>query len=118
MTIENHIGLGKTIGWITFALGTLIFLNYYLNSNSSIIYFGISYTIFAGLINLGFFISILIRKSEIKTKGISYLIKLAVFNLLSMITYSYLAITLMNTMRITFLNKNASAIPTKPPNHL
>lgn len=110
MTIENHIGLGKTIGWLTFVLGTLLFLNYYLNSNSSILFLGYGYIIFAVLINIGVFISILIRKSEIKIKGIFYLLKLASFNLFTLITYCYLAITLMNTMRITFLNKNSSAI--------
>lgn len=106
MTTERHIKLGRQTALISFLLGTGIFGLYFLTSSFELLLVGYGFIALTGLINIGILISILIKagKDEDNRKKLLTTCGLMLLNIPVMIFYCWIAIVLLNTMRITFTN--------------
>ena len=106
MTSDHYIKIGKQTALVTSLIGTGIFCIYFQTDSFALLVWGYIFILLAGIINLGIFISILLkaykdknnRKHLLTTGGIMLLnIPLAMIYFLGV---SFL----LDTMRITFTN--------------
>jgi len=112
MSTDNYIKAGRITALISFLLGTLIFGLYYLTSEGGVLFMGYGYILVAGIINLAALFVILAkaindnenRKRLLMTSG------LILVNIPVMVLYCWFAIVLLNTMRITFMNKTGTKL--------
>jgi hypothetical protein len=112
MTTERHIKLGQQTALISFLLGTVIFGLYFLTSSFELLFVGYGFIALTGLINIGILISILLkankdienRKKLLTTSGLMLL------NIPLMLFYCWVAIVLLDTMRITFANSTQTTL--------
>jgi hypothetical protein len=106
MTTERHIKLGRQTALISFLLGTSIFGLYFLTSSFVLLFIGYSFIASAGLINTGILISILLKANKDKDdrKKLLTTSGLMLLNIPVMLFYCWVAIALLDTMRITFTN--------------
>ena len=112
MTTERHIKLGRQTALISFLLGTVIFGLYFLTSSFELLFVGYGFIALTGLINIGILISILLkankdienRKKLLTTSGLMLL------NIPLMLFYCWVAIVLLDTMRITFTNSTQTTL--------
>ncbi|MDQ3111930.1 MAG: hypothetical protein M3R17_18745 [Bacteroidota bacterium] len=106
MINEQYIKQGKFIALISFLSGTFIFGAFFLTSEFKLLFVGYVFIAVATVINLGFLVAILIKvlhnKAQIK-KALATC-GLMLLNIPVTLFYCWIAITLMNTMRITFIN--------------
>jgi hypothetical protein len=112
MTTERHIKLGRQTALISFLLGTAIFGLYFLSSSFELLFLGYGFTALTGLINVGVLISILVKASKDKDNR-TKLFKtcgLMLLNIPVMIFYCWVAIILLNIMRITFINSTQTTL--------
>lgn len=112
MTSKQHLKLGRLTALITFLLGTAIFGCYFLTSASELLFLGYLFIVLAGLINIGVLISILIRaKEDNAVKKNSFTTSaIMLVNIPTMIFYCWISMTLLNTMRITFINETGNTV--------
>lgn len=112
MKTSRHIKIGRQTALISFLLGTVIFALYFLTSSFELLFVGYGFIALTGLINIGIFIFILFkakkdtdnRKRLLKTCGLMLL------NIPIMIFYCWVAIILLDTMRITFTNSTQTTL--------
>jgi hypothetical protein len=108
--MTNKIGLFTAL--ISFLIGTILLIIFYLTNSTSITIYGMIFIAVAGIINLGVFVKVLInlinekenRKKYILTSGIMLL------NIPIVILYFYIVMFLMSTMRITFINETGTKL--------
>lgn len=112
MTTDRHIKLGRTTALISFLLGTVIFGLYYLTSAFELLFVGYGFIALIGLINIGILIAILIkaRKDNENRRRLLRTCGLMILNIPVMITYCWVAIILLGTMRITFTNDTGTEL--------
>ena len=93
-------------------LGTSIFGLYFLTSSFELLFLGYGFIALIGLINLGVLISILIKASKDKDNRTKLLATcgLMLLNIPIMLFYCWVAIILLNTMRITFTNSTPTTL--------
>jgi hypothetical protein len=112
MMTERHIKLGRQTALISFLLGTAIFGLYFLTAAFELLFLGYGFIALTGLINLGVLISILVKANNEKANR-TKLIKtcgLMLLNIPVMLFYCWVAIILLNTMRITFTNSTQTIL--------
>jgi hypothetical protein len=112
MTTERHIKLGRLTALISFLLGTIIFGLYFLTSSTNFLFLGYGFIVLTGLINMGILIFILVKARRDKDNGKKLLTTcgLMLLNIPVMFFYCWVAIVLLNTMRITFTNYTLSTL--------
>ncbi|PZP51996.1 MAG: hypothetical protein DI598_01780 [Pseudopedobacter saltans] len=93
-------------------LGTGIFGLYFLTSSFELLFVGYGFIALTGLINLGVLISILIKTSKDKDNRTKLFTTcgLMLLNIPIMLFYCWVAIILLNTMRITFTNSTHTTL--------
>ena len=106
MKTEWHIKFGLQTTLFSFLLGTSIFVLYFLTSSSELLLIGYLFIAFAGLINIGVLILILVKayKDKDNRKKLLTTCGIMLLNVPVMLVYSWIVIILLNTMRITFTN--------------
>lgn len=110
MTTERHIKLGRQTALISFLLGTVIFGLYFLTSSWELLFVGYAFIALAGLINLGILISILLKANKDNRKKLLTTCGLMLLNIPVMLFYCWVAIILLDTMRITFTNSTQTTL--------
>jgi len=112
MNTDDYIKTGRLTAVISFALGTLLFISYYLTSAGSLLFMGYGYIAMAGVINLVLLLIILVRAITDKENRKKLLITsgLMLGNIPVMLVYCWFAIVLLNTMRITFINRTEARL--------
>lgn len=110
MTTKRHLKLGQLTALVSFLVGTLIFILYYLTSASELLFVGYWFIALAGLLNFGLLIAILAkaRKDVTNQKKLLNTSGLMLLNIPVMIAYCWGVIMLTGTMRINFTNKTDS----------
>jgi hypothetical protein len=108
--MTNKIGLFTAL--ISFLIGTILLIIFYLTNSYSMTLFGMIFIAIAGIINLVVLVKVLInlinekenRKKHILTSGIMILnIPIAVF-------YFFIVMFLMSTMRISLINETGAKL--------
>lgn len=112
MTIERHIKLGRQTALISFLLGTAIFGLYFLTSSFELLFVGYGFIALTGLINIAILISILVKAFKDKENRIKLLMTsgIMLMNIPVMLVYCWVAIILLDTMRITFTNATQTTL--------
>lgn len=109
---KKLIKIGELTTLFSFLLGTILLLLYFFTDSSSVLLIGYISVILIGLFNLIILIILLVkalndtanRKKYLKTVG------LMLINIPITIAYFFIVLTLLNTMRITFINTMDSTI--------
>ena len=106
MNTSKRISLARITALLTFIGGTLIFLLFYFTNDSGVCFLGLGYIIIMTIVNL--IVLLRLPFKEIKNKVIGNTIYksivLIILNIPIAITYCWFAMTLLNTVRITFVN--------------
>ena len=112
MTTEQHIKLGRQTALISFLLGTIIFGLYFLTSSFELLFIGYGFIALTGLINVGILISILVKatKDNENRKKLLTTCGLMLLNIPVMFFYCWVAILMLNTMRITLINSTQTTL--------
>jgi hypothetical protein len=112
MTTERNIKLGRQTALISFLLGTAIFGLYFLTSSFELLILGYGFIALAGLINVGVLVSILVKAKTDKDNRTKLFTTcgLMLLNSPVMLFYCWVAIILLNTMRITFTNSTQTKL--------
>lgn len=112
MTTERHIKLGRQTALISFLLGTGIFGLYFLTSSFELLFVGYGFIALTGLINLGILTSVLAKANKDKDnrKKLLTTCGLMLLNIPVMLFYCWVAIILLDTMRITFTNSTQTTL--------
>ena len=112
MSEEKHIRLGKITALISFVLGTTIFGLYFLTSSFKLLIIGYGFIALTGLLNLGILISILVKARKDKENRRKLLMTggLMLLNIPVMLFYCWVAMILVDTMRITFRNSTPTTL--------
>jgi hypothetical protein len=106
MATEQYIKLGRQVALISFLLGTVIFGLYFMTSSFELLFVGYGFIALTGLINIVILILILFKANKDKDnrKKLLTTCGLMLLNIPIMLFYCWVAIILLNTMRITFTN--------------
>ncbi len=112
MNAKGYIKLGVVTAFISFLLGTIIFLLYYFTSHSDLLLVGYGFIPLAGLVNIGILAAILIkaendeenRNKLLSTCGVMLL------NIPVLVFYCWITLILLGVMRITFINDTGTEI--------
>jgi hypothetical protein len=112
MTTERHLKLGRQTALISFLIGSAIFGLYFLTSSFELLFIGYGFVVIIGLINVGILISILVKANKDKKNRTKLLTTcgLMLLNIPIMLFYFWVAIILLNTMRITFTNSTQTTL--------
>jgi hypothetical protein len=110
MTTERHIKLGRQTALISFLLGTAIFGLYFFTSSDELLLLGYGFIALTGLINIGVLISILAKANKDNKTKIFTTCGLMLLNIPVMLLYCWVAIILLDTMRITFTNTTKTTL--------
>lgn len=112
MTTERHIKLGRQTAFISFLLGTGIFGLYFLTSSFELLLVGYNFIVLTGLINIGILISILLKanKDNDSRNKLLNTCGLMLLNIPITCFYCWVAIILLDTMRITFTNSTQTTL--------
>jgi hypothetical protein len=112
MTTERNIKLGRQTALISFLLGSGIFGIYFLTSSFELLFLGYGFIALTGLINIGILISILVNANKDKDnrKKLLATCGLMLLNIPVMLFYCWVAIILLDTMRITFTNSTQTTL--------
>ena len=106
MTSLRLIKISKITALVSFLCGTLIFLLYYLTSDSEILFLGYGYILLIGLLNFGLLISLIIRLISEKENRRQVIITLGLLlsNIPIMIIYCWISFLLLGFIRVNFKN--------------
>jgi len=109
---NKYILLGKRTAIISFLIGTGIFSLYFLTSDFGLLFIGYGVLALIGLINLGIFIFILFKSNQDRLNRKKLLITcgLILLNIPIMLLYCWVTVILLNTMRVTFINKTSKEL--------
>lgn len=112
MTTKRYIKLGRQTALISFLFGTGILGIYYLTSSIELLLIGYAFIAIIGLINIGILISILVKakKDKDNKRNLLKTCGLMLLNIPIMLFYCWVAVILLNTMRITFTNSTQSTL--------
>lgn len=112
MTTKRHIKLGRQTALISFLLGTAIFGLYFLTSSLELLFTGYGFIALTGLINIVILISIFVKanRDNDNRKKLMTTCGLMLLNIPVMLFYCWIAIILLNTMRITFKNSSLTTL--------
>jgi hypothetical protein len=112
MTTERHIKLGRQTALISFLLGTAIFGLYFLTSSFELLFIGYGFIALTGIINIGILISMLVKANKDKDdrKKLLATCGLMLLNIPVLLFYCWVAIILLDTMRITFTNSTQTTL--------
>jgi hypothetical protein len=109
---EKYIKYGRLLALISFVIGSFIFLLYYQTLNTLYLFIGYAYIVVFGVLNLGLLLKILNvsckeenNKSKLRQTGFLMLLNIPV-----LLIYSYFAIVLLSTVRISLENNTNDAI--------
>jgi hypothetical protein len=108
MTTERKIKIGRQTAVISFLLGTCIFGLYLLTSSTDLLFIGYIFIVLMGPINIGILISMLVKVDKDNKKKLLTTSGLMLLNIPVMLFYCWVAILLLDTMRITFTNSTQS----------
>ena len=106
MNSKNYIALGKGTALISFLIGALIFVAYYLTSNSDLLFTGYGFVVLAGIVNLIVLtaISFKYKSDKVNRKALIKTGRLMMLNLPILFLFIWLSFVLIGNMRITFTN--------------
>ncbi|MFM2226571.1 MAG: hypothetical protein RJA07_2773 [Bacteroidota bacterium] len=112
MTTERHIKIGRQTALVSFLLGTIIFILYFLTSSFELLFVGYGFIALIGLINLGILGLILLKakKDKDNRKKLLTTCGLMLLNIPIMLFYCWVAIILLDTMRVTFTNTTQTTL--------
>ncbi|WP_338408991.1 hypothetical protein [uncultured Flavobacterium sp.] len=112
MKSEKHITSGKRTALISFIIGTLIFVFYFVTSNSDLLFIGYGFIVVAGITNLIILIAILIKSNSdlANRKRLLKTGRLMLINLPMMFLFIWLTLLLIGNMRITFTNSTQNKL--------
>lgn len=112
LTTAQFVKLGRMTALISFVLGTFIFLLYFFTSSDDLLLAGYLFIIITGLANILVIIIILVApaKDEDRRNKIQSTIGLMLLNIPVMVLYCWIAIILLDTMRITFTNSTQTTL--------
>jgi len=102
----------KTTALITFIGGTILLLVFYLTNNREIASVGLIYAVIMTIVNLLVLGKLLIQSYQYKIKRqiIFKVAGLMLLNVPILVLYCWIGIILLNTVRITFVNKGPTEI--------
>jgi len=112
MDSTKLISIAKTTALITFICGTIILLLFYLTNGAEIGMLGLLYTALMIIINLVVLARLLLLsyRHKIKRHLVLKATGLMLLNIPIFIFYCWIGITLLNTVRITFINTTQKEI--------
>jgi hypothetical protein len=112
MTSENYQRLGKSTTLVSFLIGTLIILGFFLTGEFKLAFVGLFYILIVGGINAIVLLAILIKifKNPEAKKPLLHTCLLMFLNIPIMILYCWFALYLLDTLRITFTNSTPKEI--------
>jgi hypothetical protein len=112
MSSSRLVNLGRITALVSFLLGTGIFGLYFQSSAIELLFVGYAFILLTGLINFGVLIFILFKANKDQENRIKLLATcgLMLLNIPVVLFYCWIAIILLNTMRITFTNTTNSAV--------
>lgn len=104
--------VAKLTALLTFSLGTIIFLLFYLFDASLFLLLGYFYIVFAGIVNLIVLIYVIVKvKNDSSNKSSAYKSYAIMFlNIPAAFIYCCFTFIILNTMRITFNNTTNSTV--------
>ncbi|WP_435132470.1 hypothetical protein [Formosa sp. A9] len=106
MKANNYISTGKLTTLITFLIGAFIFGMYFLTSNNTLLFVGYAYILLAAIVNVILLFAIVFKsKSDvINRKRLLSTGGLMLVNIPVMFLFIWIAMLLMNTIRINITN--------------
>lgn len=106
MNITKLISTGRTTAFISFIGGTIIILLFYFTNAIELGFLGLFFIAIIGIINLVIVGQLIFKffKDKQGKKKVLGTIGLMLLNIPIVLIYCWFAITLLNTMRITFVN--------------
>jgi hypothetical protein len=112
MTTEEYQQLGKSTALLSFLIGTLIMLGFFITGEFKLAVIGLFYILIIGSINVIILIAILIKtfKNPENKKPLFVTCLLMLLNIPVMLSYCWLALLLLDTLRITFTNSTPKEI--------
>jgi len=107
MNTKVYIKLGLITALVSFIVGSFIWGLYFLTSAFALLFIGYGFIVIVGLINLIVLFIITVRafRNHDNRRKLLLTSMLMLFNIPVMLFYCQKAITLLNTMRITFTNE-------------
>jgi len=112
MNSTKLISTAKTTALITFIGGTIILLLFYLTNGAELGMLGLLFTAIMVIINLVVLARILLQsyRHKIKRNVVFKATGIMLLNIPIFILYCWIGITLLNTVRITFINSTPTEI--------
>jgi hypothetical protein len=112
MSSFRLIKLGRITALVSFLIGSGIFGLYLQSSAFGSLFVGYVFILLSGFINIGVLIFILLKANKDKENRKKLLSTCAfmILNIPVMLFYCWIAIILLNTMRITFINATKSTL--------
>ena len=112
MSSFRLIKLGRITALVSFLIGSGIFGLYFQSSSFGLLFVGYSFILLIGIINVCVLIFILFKanKDNENRKKLLATCGLMLLNIPVMLFYCWIAIILLNTMRITFTNDTNSTV--------
>ena len=112
MASEKSVRNGKRSAIISFFIGTIIFVIYFISSKAEILLIGYAFIAIAGLINLVILIDILIKSNKDKENRNNIYITcgLMLLNIPIMLFYCWVTMILTGIMRIIFTNASSAEL--------
>lgn len=112
MKTEHYINLGQLAALISFLLGTIIFGLYFMTSSFNLLFVGYGFIAIVGLINVCIIIPVLTRATndKVNKSKLNWTAALMLLNIPVMLTYCWVAVILLNTMRITVTNSTQTVL--------
>ena len=112
MSSYRLIKLGRITALVSFLIGSGIFGLYLHSSAFGLLFVGYVFILLSGFINIGILIFILLKANKDKENRKKLLSTCAfmILNIPVMLFYCWIAIILLNTMRITFINATKSTL--------
>ena len=112
MTVHKISNNARIVALLSFICGTGIFVLYYLTDAFSLLFAGLGFIIIAGLVNIIYLSPVLkqLLTTKDNRKSLFITLGLMLINIPVLIVYYWLTTTLLNTMRITFINETSSTL--------
>lgn len=110
MTTLKYHKLGRLTALISFVLGRIIFILYFLTSSFELLFVGYIYIILVGFINIAVLFLVLLKAGSDSRKELLITCGIMALNIPVMLFYCLLTMILLNTMRITFTNSTKTKL--------
>ena len=110
METKQYTKLGLSTAFISFLLGTIIFILYFLTSALVFLFVGYAFIALIGIINIAILISILLKaiKDHLNRKKLLTTSAIMLLNIPIMVFYCWIAIILLGALRITLKNETGT----------